>query len=64
MDARKLIPVVAMVSVLAMFVWSYLAGSYAHSWLAVFAGGIVITIISIFSKKKDGEEKKDEEEKQ
>lgn len=61
MDAKKLIPIIAMVSVLVMFVWSYLAGSYAHSWLAVFAGGIAITIVSILSKDKKKEDKDKEE---
>ena len=61
MDAKKLVPIIAMVSVLVMFVWSYLAGSYAHSWLAVFAGGIAITIVSILSKDKKKDDKDKEE---
>lgn len=54
MDTKKLIPIISMVSVLVMFVWGYFAGSFEHSWLAVFAGGIAIAVISIISKKKNG----------
>lgn len=52
MDNKKLIPIISMVSVLAMFVWGYFAGSFEHSWLAVFAGGIVIAALSIINKNK------------
>lgn len=63
MDAKKLIPIVAMISVLVMFLWGYLVpDGWSKSWLAVFAGGIIITAISIMNKDKDkkNEEKKDE----
>lgn len=56
MNAKKLIPIVAMLSVLVMFAWGYLAGSFEHSWLAVFAGGIVIAALTILGKK-DGKDK-------
>ena len=59
MDTKKLIPIIAMVSVLLMFVWGWLEGSYAHSWLAVFAGGIAIAAVSILGKKKDGDDRDD-----
>lgn len=49
--AKRLIPVIAMISVFIMFIWSYLEGNWNHSWLAVMAGGIVITAISILSKE-------------
>ena len=51
MDIKKLIPIVAMVSVFAMFVWSMIEGNWSHSWLAPMAGGIVITAISILGAK-------------
>lgn len=55
MDKKKLIPIISMVSVLVMFIWSWLEGNWSHSWLAVFAGGIAIAAISILSKNdKDG----------
>ena len=60
MNTKKLIPIISMVSVLVMFVWGYLAGSFAHSWLAVFAGGIVIAALSILGKGKQAE--KDEKD--
>ena len=52
MDNKKLIPIISMVSVLIMFAWGYLAGSFEHSWPAVFAGGIVIAALSIINKNK------------
>lgn len=60
MKLKILIPIVAMVSVFVMFIWSYLEGSWSHSWLAVMAGGIVIAIISMLSKDDKGD-KKDKE---
>lgn len=47
---KKLIPIISMVSVLVMFVWSWIEGNWSHSWLAVFAGGIIIAALSILSK--------------
>lgn len=51
MDIKKLIPVIAMISVLIMFIWSYIEGNWSHSWLAPMAGGIVITAISMLYGK-------------
>ena len=59
MDTKKLIPIISMVSVLVMFLWGYLANDWSKSWLAVFAGGIIIAAISIFNKDKDGKDKKE-----
>lgn len=53
MNAKKLIPVICMISVLVMLVWGYLAHSFKHSWLAVFAGGIIVAAISILSRDKE-----------
>ena len=53
MDIKKLIPLIAMVSVLVMFILRY--AGVANSWLAVFAGGIAITAISILRGKKSGD---------
>ena len=50
MNKKKLIPIICMVSVLIMLVWGFL-GSFQYSWLAVFAGGIIIAAISILDKK-------------
>ena len=62
MDTKKLIPIIAMVSVLVMFLWGYLVpDGWSKSWLAVFAGGIIITAISIMNNDKGKKgEKKDE----
>ena len=59
MDTKKLIPIISMVSVLVMFLWGYLANDWSKSWLAVFAGGIIIAAISIFNKDNDGKDKKE-----
>ena len=53
MDIKKLIPIISIISVLVMVIWGTLAGSYQHSWLAVFAGGCVIAVLSILNKKQD-----------
>ncbi len=46
----KIIAAIAMISVFIMIVWGTLAGSYEHAWLAVFAGSIAMTIVSMFYK--------------
>ena len=52
MNTKILIPAISMISVLVMFIWSYIEGSWAHCWLAPFAGGIAITILSMIQKEK------------
>ena len=47
MNNKNLIPIVCIVSVLIMIIWGLLAHSFAHAWLAVFAGGIVIVSLGI-----------------
>ena len=54
MDKKKLIPIVSMISVLIMFIWSFIEGSWNHSWLAVMAGGIVIVAIGMMGKDGEG----------
>ena len=59
MNTKKLVPIIAMVSVLVMFLLNQIPGARSVSWLAVFAGGIAIAAISIWNKndKNDGESK-------
>lgn len=52
MDTKKLIPVISIVSVGVMVVWGMLANDWSKSWLAVFAGGIIIAVLSILNKKQ------------
>ena len=59
MNLKTLIPIISIVSVLVMFLLN--AAGVAQSWLAVFAGGVVITVISIISGNKKKEEKADTE---
>ena len=53
MDLKKLIPVICILSGVAMVVWGTLEGTYAHSWLSVFVGGALIAVLSILYKDKD-----------
>ena len=46
----KIITAIAMISVFIMIAWGTLTGSYDKAWLAVFAGGIAITMVSMFYK--------------
>ena len=55
MKPKVLIPIIAMVSVLLMFILDYVG--FGMSWLAVFAGGIAITAVSIIGKAKEDEAK-------
>jgi hypothetical protein len=45
--------IIPIVSVGVMIVWGTLAKSYEHSWLAVFVGGILMTIINVVGRNKD-----------
>lgn len=51
MNKKVLIPAIAMISVLVMFLLNHFAPNFP-SWLAVFAGGIAIAIISMMGKEK------------
>ena len=66
MDMKKLIPIISIVSGAVMVIWGMLANDWSKSWLAVFVGGIAITVLSILNKdkieKEDKEEKKDDQE--
>ena len=54
MKLEYLIPIIAIISVGIMVVWGTIANSYQYSWLAVFAGGIAIVIVSFLTKSKNG----------
>lgn len=49
---KKLIPVIAMISVLIMFIWGFL-GSFEYSWLAIMAGGTIMTAIHVLNCNHD-----------
>jgi uncharacterized membrane protein YjjP (DUF1212 family) len=51
MDKNKLIPIISILSVGVMVVWGLLANDWSKSWIAVFAGGIAIAILSVVNKK-------------
>ncbi|MBQ1567280.1 MAG: hypothetical protein IIZ80_05250 [Erysipelotrichaceae bacterium] len=45
MELKKIIPVICILSGVAMVVWGTLEGTDAHSWLAVFVGGALIAVL-------------------
>ena len=45
--------IISMCSVIVMFIWGYIEGTFMHSWLAVFAGGIIVVIIRMIRKDKE-----------
>ena len=58
MDLKKLNVIIPVVSVGVMVVWGTLAKDWSKSWLAVFVGGILMTVINALGKKKDDDDKK------
>ena len=51
MDLKKLNVIIPIVSVGVMIVWGTVSGSYNNAWLAVFVGGIIMTIFNVMGKK-------------
>ena len=63
MDTKKLIPIIAVVSVAVMVIWGTLANDWNKSWLAVFVGGIAMFVVNILNKDKiEKEDKKEKKE--
>ncbi len=52
MNKKVLIPAIAMISVLVMFILNYAAPNFP-GWLACFAGGIAIVIVGLLDNNKD-----------
>ncbi len=52
MNRKTLNTIIPIVSVAVMVIWGTLAKSYEYSWLAVFAGGILMAVINIAGKNK------------
>ena len=52
MNKKVLIPAIAMISVFVMFILNYAAPGFP-GWLAVFAGGIAIVIVTLLDNNKD-----------
>ena len=53
--------IISMCSVLVMFIWGYIEGTFMHSWLAVFAGGIIVVIIRMIRKDKENKGNSDKQ---
>ena len=51
MDLKKLNVIIPIVSVGVMIVWGTLAKDWSKSWLAVFVGGIIMTILNVLGNK-------------
>ena len=52
LSMKTISSLIGMISVLVMLVWGYL-GSFHYSWLAVFAGGIIIRVIAMIRSDKE-----------
>ena len=59
MKNKNINAIISIVSVLIMIVWGTLAGTYKHAWLAVFAGGVLITVLSLYNKGRTDTETAD-----
>lgn len=57
MNLKALNVIIPVVSVGVMMVWGTLAKDWSNSWLAVFIGGILMTIINVVAKSKDKNDK-------
>lgn len=51
MDLKKLNVIIPIASVGVMIVWGTLAKDWSNSWLAVFVGGIIMTILNVLGNK-------------
>ena len=58
MDLKKLNVIIPIVSVGVMIVWGTVSGSYNNAWLAVFVGGIIMTVFNVLKGKDDEDKKK------
>ena len=47
LDFNKVAPIISIVSVVVMFLWGMLGNDWGHSWIAVFIGGAIISILKI-----------------
>ena len=59
MNNKNINAIISIASVLVMIVWGTLAGSYKQAWLAVLAGGVLITILSLYNKGRTDTETAD-----
>ena len=53
MNLKALNTIIPVASVAVMVVWGTVANDWSKSWLAVFIGGILMTIINVLGKSKD-----------
>ena len=53
MNLKILNVVIPVVSAGIMVVWGTLANDWSKSWLAVFIGGILMTVLNVIGKNKD-----------
>ena len=57
MNLKTLNVIIPVVSVGVMMVWGTVAKDWSNSWLAVFIGGILMTVINAIAKGKDKNDK-------
>ena len=54
--------IISMTSVLVMFIWGYIAGTFEQSWLAVMAGGILSGAVYMIRRDIESADKEDKKE--
>ena len=53
MNLKALNTIIPIVSVGVMVVWGTLAKDWSNSWLAVFVGGILMTVVNVIGRNND-----------
>ena len=51
MNLKKLNVIIPILSVAVMVIWSTVTNDWSKSWLAVFVGGVLMTVINILGRK-------------
>ena len=50
MNLKKLNVIIPILSVAVMVVWSTLTNDWSRSWLAVFVGGVLMTVLNVIGR--------------
>ncbi len=55
MNIKIIQAIIPMASLLIFFIWAWIEGSYAHSWIIFIVSGMLMGVLTTI--KKDNEEK-------